>query len=412
MPKQTSANNEAKSAGKAVTKNDYLSLAGFLQGGESRQRVFKKDPNGDAVHTTAELYGTREYVSAYESFKPAYEGVVSDMQRVLARNIEFEANKLAQRQHVPIAVAKERVQNIRAHAQQVIDQFDRLMRDLESKPLVRAYIKKGGPATVAVEPPVLEPPPTLLNSTNETWVEEIAAEPVEVVSGASRYTKAPYASPEKGFLYSVRDKVKGDRVIRVIAVSSDGAQVQVEKLDDGIASKQPVQLTIDSLARQAAKGWCSLLVPIADDEKISPVASREANSHFRFVTMRLDSQNFSRCCGDIVRANLKFSTQAIKDVADGPFRAGNYEQAFLVFEQLAVGFNSAVANSRRAISDARRMLSAQKGKLSGKEIVERTAALVRSENLIHTAEREFSTILEGLRMYLRVQAASENQAEA
>src|SRR4051794_39381824 len=119
MPKPNSANKEAKSDGKAVTKNDYLSLAGFLQGGESRQRVFKKDPNGDAVHTTAELYGNREYVSAYESFKPAYESVVSDMQRVLARNIEFEANKLAQRQNVSIAVAKERVQNIRAHAQQV-----------------------------------------------------------------------------------------------------------------------------------------------------------------------------------------------------------------------------------------------------------------------------------------------------
>ena len=48
------------------------------------------------------------------------------------------------------------------------------------------------------------------------------------------------------------------------------------------------------------------------------------------------------------------------------------------------------------------MLSAEKYKLSGKEILERTAAFVRSENLIHTAEREFSTILEGLRMYLRV----------
>ena len=96
----------------------------------------------------------------------------------------------------------------------------------------------------------------------------------------------------------------------------------------------------------------------------------------------------------------------IKDVADGPFRAGNYEQAFLMFEQLAVGFNSAVANSRRAIADGRRCSASEKGKLSGKEILERTAAFVRSENLIHTAEREFSTILEGLRMYLRVQAAS------
>jgi hypothetical protein len=188
--------------------------------------------------------------------------------------------------------------------------------------------------------------------------------------------------------------------------------VHVEILDEGNPSKAPIQLAVDSLAKQATKGWCSLLVPVAEQEKILPVGSGPADSHFRYVTMRLDSQNFARCCGDIVRANIKFSTQAIKDVADGPFRAGNYEQAFLVFEQLAVGFNSAVANSRRAISDARHLLSAQKFKLSGKEILERTAAFVRSENLIHTAEREFSTILEGLRMYLRVQAASENQTEA
>jgi hypothetical protein len=46
---------------------------------------------------------------------------------------------------------------------------------------------------------------------------------------------------------------------------------------------------------------------------------------------------------------------------------------------------------------------ARKGNLSGKEIQERTAAFIRSEQLIHTAEREFSTILEGLRMYLRAE---------
>jgi hypothetical protein len=122
--------------------------------------------------------------------------------------------------------------------------------------------------------------------------------------------------------------------------------------------------------------------------------------------MRLDSQNFGRCCADIARANIKFSTQLIKDVGDGPFRAGNYEQAFLTFEQLAVVFNSAVANSRRAIADGRRALNAEKTNLSGKEIQDRTAAFTRSEQLIHTAEREFSTILEGLRMYLRAQQSA------
>jgi hypothetical protein len=422
MPQSSSSNQTAKSGSPTVTKNDYLSLAAFLQGSDSVQRVSKRDPNGEPVRTAADLYGNREYVPAYECFKPAYEKVVGDMQRVLARNIEFEANKLAQKQRVPIAAAKERVQNIRAHAQQVIDQFDRLMRDLEGKPLVRAHIKKGGTTAAAVEsavvesavvePSVVEPPPTTLGSTSETLVEVSVPRPVEIVSGGNRYLKTAYAPPEKNCLYSVRDKAKGERIIRVIAINDNGALIQVEILEDGKQPKPPVQLTVDSLARQAAKGWCSLLVPVAEQKKIVPGASKEANSHFRFVTMRLDSQNFSRCCGDIVRANLKFSTQAIKDVQDGPFRAGNYEQAFLVFEQLAVQFNSAVANSRRAISDARRMLSAEKGRLSGKEIVERTAALVRSENLIHTAEREFSTILEGLRMYLRVQAASENQADA
>jgi hypothetical protein len=412
MPKPSSANSDPKSVGRAVTKNDYLSLAGFLQGGEITQRAFKKDPNGEAVRKTAELYANRGYVSAFECFKPVYDNVVADMQRVLARNAEFEANKLAQRQHVPIAVAKERIQNMRAHAQQLIDQFDRLLHDLESKPLVRAYIKRGGATIAAVEAPVVEPPPTVLNSANETLIEPSAAPPVEVVSGDTRYVKAAYAAPEKGSLYSVRDKVKGERIIRVIAIDSDGGQIQVEILEEGNPSKAPIQLAVDSLAKQAAKGWCSSLVPVAEQERISPVGRDPADVHFRYVTMRLDSQNFSRCCGDIVRANLKFNTQAIKDVADGPFRAGNYEQAFLIFEQIAVGFNSAVANSRREISEGRRLLSSQKFKLSGKEIVERTAALVRSENLIHTAEREFSTILEGLRMYLRVQAASGNPAEA
>jgi hypothetical protein len=414
------ANSELKISDKPVAKNDYLSLANFLLGGENSQRVFKKDPNGEAVKATAELYGTREYVAAYKCFKPAYDNVATDMQRVLARGIDFEANKLAKRQNVSLTIAKERVQNIRAHAQQVLDQFNRLLSDLESKPLVRAFIKKGGGDAVAAEKPVeavfKEPSPTTLNSAAETQVETSVPVPtpvpVEVNSGGLRFLKATYAPPENGFFYSVRDKAKGERIIRVIAIDSDGGQIQVEILEDGNPSKAPIQLAVNSLDKQAAKGYCSLLVPIDEQNRISPIASKEANAHFRFITMRLDTQNFSRCCGDIVRANIKFNTQAIKDVQDGPFRAGNYEQAFLIFEQIAVGFNSAVANSRREISDGRRLLSTLKFKLSGKEIVERMAAFARHENLIHTAEREFSTILEGLRMYLRVQATSGNQAEA
>jgi hypothetical protein len=229
-----------------------------------------------------------------------------------------------------------------------------------------------------------------------------SAGPLEVVIGDRRYRRAPYARPETGNLYSVRDKARGERIIEVAETSPDGAAVHVVTVDGGRRSKQPVRLTVESLERQAAKGWCSLLVPVEIDEAgaASPPAASSTTSN---VTMRLDVQNFSRCCADIARSNVRYDTQLIKDVAEGPFRAGNYAQAFLTFEQLAVGFTSAVSSSRRAIADGRRALTAEKGKLSGKEIQERTAAFVRSERLISAAERSFATILEGLRMYLRTQ---------
>jgi hypothetical protein len=205
----------------------------------------------------------------------------------------------------------------------------------------------------------------------------------------------------------VRDKSRGERVIRVVGVNPDATLVQVETLDGDKPSSRPIQLAVESLTRQAGQGWCSVLVPVSlpltDDEEpksISPASDANATSN---VIMRLDIQNFGRCCADIKRANIRFDTQLIKDVGDGPFRAGNYEHAFLTFEQLAVGFTSAVASSRQAIAEGRRALTAEKGNLSGKEIQERTVAFIRSEQLIHTAEREFSTILESLRMYLRAQ---------
>jgi hypothetical protein len=203
-------------------------------------------------------------------------------------------------------------------------------------------------------------------------------------------------------LYAVRDKAGCERIIRVIGKSPDGALIQIETLERAEPSKKPIQLTVDSLARQAAKGCCSLLLPVAENEDAPTAATQpEAPNTSANAIIRLDSQNFGRCCADIVRAKINYSTQLIKDVGDGPFRAGHYEKAFLVFEQLAVGFTSAVASSRRAIADGRRALTAEKGKLSGKEIQERNAAFIRSEQLIYAAEREFSTILEGLRMYLR-----------
>lgn len=402
MPQPNSANTPAKSDAKAVTKMDYLALATFLEGRRSVQRIHKKESYGAVLRAAAEFYGKREYVLAYESFNPVCDRVVGEMQRVLARNFEFEANKLAKEQQTPLAAAKESVQKMRAYAQQVIDQFDRLRQDLENKPLVRIHLKKRGSEVAVAAPPVEVAPPTALSSANETQVDTNSLPPTELVSGASRYHKAPYCPPEKGALYSVRDKVKGERIIRVIGKSPDGELIQVEVLKEGIPSKHPIQLTVDSLARQAEMGWCSLLLPISEKDEASAAPSGpSASDDNANAIMRLDIQNFGRCCADIARANIKFDTQLIKDVGDGPFRAGQYEQAFLTFEQFALGFNSAVTNSRRAIADGRRALNAEKGNLSGKEIQERTAAFIRNEQLIQTAEREFSRILEGLRTYLR-----------
>jgi hypothetical protein len=403
MTQPNSVQKGVKAGVQAITKNDFLSLVSFLEGRESAQRVHKKEPHAEALRKAGEMYVNREYVSAYESFKPAYDKVVSDMQRILARNSEFEANKLAREQRKPLAAAKENILKMKAHAQQVLDQFNRLLQDLESKPLVRVHLKKVQSAVSAAAIPTEEAAPTTLGSAGETRVDTNAFAPLEVLSGDRRYRKAPYAPPEMNALYCVRDKASGERIIKIIGKSPDGALVQVETLEEGKPSNQPIQLTVDSLARQATKGWCNLLIPVDKDEESSAVASQPASNTAASAPLRLDIQNFGRCCGDIVRANIKFSTQLIKDVGDGPFRAGNYEQAFLTFEQLAVGFTAAVGSSRRAIADGRRALTAEKGKLSGKEIQERTAAFIRSEHLIHTAEREFSTILEGLRMHLRAQ---------
>jgi hypothetical protein len=203
-------------------------------------------------------------------------------------------------------------------------------------------------------------------------------------------------------MYAVRDKSKVDRVIRVIGISEVGDQVQVEILKDGQPAKQPIQLAVDSLARQAAKGWCSVLVAVEDFDGAFNVGQAATPTNLLDgVTLRIDIQNFGRCCASIAQADINYSTQLVKDIGDGPFRAGKYEQAFLSFEQLAVGYNAAVAASRREIEDGRRKLTAEKGNLSGKEIQERSAAFIRREQRIHAAEREFSTILEGLRMYLR-----------
>jgi hypothetical protein len=402
MPQPESVQKSAKAGDRKVSKEDFLSLASFLEGRDRMQRVHKRDSHGEALREAGEMFGSREFVSAYEYFKPVYGKVVADMQRVLARNPEFEASKLAKEQQKPLSVAKENIQNRRAHAQQVIDEFDRLRRELESKPLVRHHLKKGASGSAAAPPPVEVSPSTIVSNTNETRVDAIAPPSPEVTVGHIRYLRASYVSPEQGSVYAVRDKTGSERVIRVLDKNSDGSQVQIETMDKGKSSTKPIWLNVESLARQAAKGWCHTLLAKAEKENDTAAANPAPAANLNLnVTMRLDIQNFGRCCADIARANIKFDTQLIKDIGDGPFRAGNYEQAFLTFEQIAVGFTSAVTNSRQAIANGRRALAAEKGNLSGKEIQERTAAFVRSEQLIHTAEREFSTILEGLRMYLR-----------
>ena len=407
MPQPRSTPNAGPPGNSPVSKDSYFGLANVVEGKDKIQRMQKKEVRSEALRNAGELYENREYVAAYECFKPVYDKITADMQRVLARNIEFEANKLAREQRKPIAAAKENVQRMRVDAQSVIDQFDRLLRDLESKALVRMHLKKRSASPLPTPPQPDEAPPTTVASASETRLEASPPAPSEIRVGNVLYRKAPYAPPEVGSTYSVRDKTKGERVIRIIEKTPDGTLLQVQILIDGIPSKQPIELPADSLARQAAKGWCSVLIA-ADENEAAPAATSQPSTGANpNTTMRLDIQNFSRCCADIVRANIKFDTQRIKDVGDGPFRAGDYEHAFLAFEQFTTGFNSAVGNSRRIIADGRRMLTSEKGKLSGKEIQDRTAAFTRSEHLIHTAEREFSTILEGLRMYLRASAAQQ-----
>ncbi len=398
-PRGQTAANVPSAIAKPIAAADYFALATFLQRREQMQRGHKRDTHSEAVRTAGELYHNRDYVAAYESFKPVYDRISTDMQRVLARNIEIEAKKMAAEQGKSLAVAKENVQQMRAHAQQLSDQFERLRQELESKPLVRLHIKRGR-IVVTETPKPQESSPTTFSSGEETRVEAKPSETLEFSVGPDRYRKAPYDPPKIGNMYSVRDKSQAERIIRVIATSDDGAQVQVDILEEG-AAKKAITLTAESLARQAAKGWCHLLVPVATQAQAStkprhPAARAIADGK----TMRIDIQNFGRLCGTVAIANIKYNTQVIKDVADGSFRAGEYEKAFLTFEQLVTGFSSAINMGRQEISDGRRQLIADKGRLSGKEVQERTALLVRREQRIFSAEREFSAILEGLRMFM------------
>jgi hypothetical protein len=210
-------------------------------------------------------------------------------------------------------------------------------------------------------------------------------------------------------VYSVRDKREGERIVRVVDVSEDHRQIQVQVLKNGHAATEPIPVAVDVLDRQAEIGWCNRLKPV-DSQQESPAADSQpaASCLTSTAEMRLDLQHFHRCCGEIVGAQIQFDTHVIRDIGDGPFRAGDYEQAFKKFEQISVMFTTAVANSRRAIANGRRELAVAKLKLSGPEIQQRTAGYVRSEQLINRAEREFATILEALRLCVQAQQANTN----
>ena len=70
-----------KSDAQAVTKEDYLSLAGLLEGERAFNGFIRKSLTAKRCAQAGAMYENREYVSAYECFKPVYDKVVSDMQR-------------------------------------------------------------------------------------------------------------------------------------------------------------------------------------------------------------------------------------------------------------------------------------------------------------------------------------------
>jgi len=129
-------------AAQAVTKKDYLSLAAVFAERELFQQIHKEHSLGCALRAAAVQYEQRDYVSAYELFKPVYNRVMADVQRTLARDPNLEAAKLAKQRRHTLAVSKEKVRRSRANAQQLKDRFERLFQDLLSKSPVQAHINK------------------------------------------------------------------------------------------------------------------------------------------------------------------------------------------------------------------------------------------------------------------------------
>ena len=59
------------------------------------------------------------------------------------------------------------------------------------------------------------------------------------------------------------------RIVRVVDVSEDHREVQVEVLKDGHAATEPIPVAVDALDRQAEKGWCSRLKPVDSHEEFA-----------------------------------------------------------------------------------------------------------------------------------------------
>src|SRR4051794_99661 len=84
----------------------------------------------------------------------------------------------------------------------------------------------------------------------------------EVTAGTKRYRKVTYTAPEAGMELLVRDKSGAKRIVQVTAICHDGLTIEVVTVEDGKPSEQSVRLAVESIARQAAKGWCSRLLPL------------------------------------------------------------------------------------------------------------------------------------------------------
>src|SRR5262245_20802699 len=123
-----------------------------------------------------------------------------------------------------------------------------------------------------------------------------------VVISDMLFEKEPYAPPEPGSMYSVRDKQKCERVVQVVDVSEDHKQVQVQVLEAGHVATKPIPVPVEALDRQAEVGWCNRLKSVEAHDDTPDAESPTAPSNpSPTAEMGLDTQHFHRCCAEIAR---------------------------------------------------------------------------------------------------------------